>query len=147
MSGEYGTLSNERRRKLKVNVTAAFHDLDGIPLRDSAVRASSTKEIQCPHCFKLFGEPGPILRPERDFTLRKACTEALQALNLTGDTQDGEERYKRYLLAVKIMSNDSPDLSIDEIAKLKRLIGLAFGAVVVGRAYEILDPAPSVTPT
>lgn len=114
---------------MKVSVTTVLLDIEGIPLRDAAV--SSTD--------------GRILRPERDFTLRKACTEALQALNLTGDSTDGEERFRRYRLAMKVMSDDSPDLSAEEITLLKRLIGLAFGAVVVGRAYEILDPQPSKT--
>jgi len=112
---------------LKVNVTTVLHDIEGLPLRDAAIKDTE----------------GRILRPERDFTLRKACTEALQALNLSGDTPDGEERYLRYRLAIKIMSDDSPDLSAEEIVKLKKLIGLAFGAIVVGRAYEILDPQPS----
>lgn len=112
---------------MKVNVTAVLLDLEGIPLRDAAVATST----------------GAILRPERDFTLRKACTEALQANGLVGDALDGEERYRRYQLAIKIMSEDLPDLSAEEIAKLKRVIGLAFGAVVVGRSYEILDPQPS----
>ena len=112
---------------MKVNVTTVLHDIEGIPLRDAAIKDTE----------------GRILRPERDFTLRKACTEALQANGLAGDTLDGEERYRRYQLAIKIMTDDSPDLSAEEIAKLKRVIGLAFGAVVVGRAYEILDPQPS----
>lgn len=112
---------------MKVLITTVLHDLDGIPLRDA----------------KLVDSEGRVLRPERDFTLRKACTEALQAMNLTGDTQDGEERFKRYLLALKIMADDSPDLSADEVVKLKRLIGLSFSSTVVGRAYELLDPTPS----
>jgi len=112
---------------MKVPVTSVLYDIEGIPLRDAAVISST----------------GAILRPERDFTLRKACTEALQTNGLAGDTLDGEERYRRYQLAIKIMSEDTPNLSAEEIAKLKRVIGLAFGAIVVGRAYEILDPTPS----
>jgi len=114
---------------MKVPITAVLHDIESIPLRDAAIRDTD----------------GKVLRPERDFTLRKACTEALQALNLSGDSPDGEERFKRYQLALKVMSSEEPDLTADEIVKLKRLIGLAFGAIVVGRAYEILDPTPSTS--
>ncbi len=112
---------------MKVPVTAVLLDIEGIPLRDAAVKDAL----------------GGTIRAERDFTLRKACTEALQANGLAGDTLDGEERYRRYQLAIKIMSEDEPELSAEEITKLKRVIGLAFGAIVVGRAYEILDPQPS----
>lgn len=109
---------------MKVPVLAVLRDLEGIPLRDA----------------KLVDSEGRVLRPERDFTLRKACTEALQANNLMGDVIDGEERYRRFQLAIKIMSDDEPDLSVEEIAKIKKVIGLAFGPTVVGRAYDILDP-------
>lgn len=112
---------------MKINVGTVLLDLEGHPLRDGELKDTA----------------GRTLRPERDFTLRKACTEALQAMNLTGDSPDGEERYRRFLLASKIQNMDSPDLSVEEVSKLKRLIGLAFGAIVVGRAYEILDPTPS----
>jgi len=109
---------------MKVPILTVLRDLEGIPLRDA----------------KVVDSEGKLLR---DFTLRKACTEALQANGLTGDSPDGEERYKRFRLAMKIMTSDEPDLTADEIVLVKRLIGLAFGAVVVGRAYEILDPTPS----
>lgn len=114
---------------MKVPVLTILHDLEGLPLRDA----------------KVVDSEGKTLRPERDFTLRKACTEALQANNLVGDAPDGEERFKRFQLAIKIMTNDEPDLSADEIVKLKKLIGLAFGSVVVGRAYTLLDPTPSAS--
>lgn len=112
---------------MKVPITTVLHDIEGIPLRDAKVTDSE----------------GKVLRAERDFTLRKACTEALQAMNLSGDTPDGEERFKRYQLAIRIMAEDEPDLSSEDITKLKRLIGLSFGTIVVGRAYELLDPTPS----
>lgn len=112
---------------MKILVTSVLHDLEGVPLRDAAVTDTG----------------GKVLRPERDFTLRKACTEALQASNLTGDSPDGEERARRFQLCIKIMSSDEPDLTAEEIAKLKKLIGLAFGALVVGRTYALLDPSSS----
>lgn len=112
---------------MKILVTSVLHDLEGVPLRDARVIDST----------------GATIRPERDFTLRKACTEALQASNLVGDSPDGEERVRRFQLAIKIMSSDEPDLTAEEITKLKKLIGLAFGALVVGRSYALLDPSPS----
>lgn len=114
---------------MKVKITTVLRDLEDFPLRDAQVTDAK----------------GVILRAERDFTLRKACTEALQANGLAGDTLDGEERYRRFQLAMKLMTEDEPDLSAEEITKLKRVIGLAFGALVVGRAYELLDPQPSAS--
>src|SRR6267378_6395915 len=94
-------LGEQAKDIMKIQVTTVLSDLEGIPLRDAAIRDTD----------------GKILRPERDFTLRKACTEALQALNLNGDSPDGEERFKRYQLALKVMSSEEPDLTADEIVK------------------------------
>jgi hypothetical protein len=107
---------------VKINVTKVLLDLEGKPLRVPALDTAG----------------------ERDLTLRKVCTDALQA-QLLNDAPDGEEKFKRFQLAMLIMSSDEPDLKAEELTKLKRLIGLGFSSTVVGRAYEILDPTPSAS--
>lgn len=111
---------------MKINVTKVLHDLEGATLKVPPIRDAK----------------GEIIEPERNLTLRKVCLDAIQA-QLPNDTPDGEEKFKRFRLAIRLSSEDEPDLSAEEITKLKRLIGLGFGALVVGRAYEILDPSPS----
>jgi hypothetical protein len=58
----------------------------------------------------------------------------------------GEEKLKRYMLAQKIeidARNSKPDteLTADEIALLKRLVAKAYGPLIVGQAWKMIDPA------
>jgi len=53
----------------------------------------------------------------------------------------GEEKYKTFALAVKIESgaNENVELDVDEVSRLKRLVGELMPPVVVGRMFDILD--------
>jgi hypothetical protein len=108
---------------MKVNVTCILRDIEGLALIDPEVKDAM----------------GATLRPARDFTLRKACIDAL----LQADAPSGEEKLTRFKLAMRIQHDNEPDLSQEEIVKIKQCIGLTYGGIVVGRAYEILDPTPS----
>lgn len=77
------------------------------------------------------------------FTLNDAVQFALlAAYQDEANSVDGTEKSKRFWLAKRI--NDQrkdPKLSAEEIATIKRLVGKGFNALVVGRAFELLDPA------
>lgn len=72
-------------------------------------------------------------------TLAKVCEDAMVA-QIPGDTPTPAEKSQRFWIAVKIHEGKQ-ELNVDEIAVLKKVIGLAYGPLVVGRAYELLDPA------
>ena len=72
-------------------------------------------------------------------TLQSIATQAL--LNMSEkdpDSQNGEQKAKRYELAMKIF-NDTEELSIDEAKLLKDLIGRYFNPIVVGQAWKALE--------
>ena len=72
-------------------------------------------------------------------TLQQVATQAL--LNMSEkdpDAQNGEQKAKRYELAMKIF-NDTEELSIDEAKLLKDLIGRYFNPIVVGQAWKMLE--------
>ncbi len=61
----------------------------------------------------------------------------------TDRTMDGEQKVKIWELAVKIGSSDKPvDLTPEELVILKQRVGAAFGPMVVGPAYRILNGTP-----
>jgi len=76
----------------------------------------------------------------KDFTLAAACCTAL--LNQYQDEQNlaGTEKAKRYKLATKVVDGGEQDVSSEDITELKKLIAKAFGPLVVGQAFDILDP-------
>lgn len=53
----------------------------------------------------------------------------------------GEEKFKRWQLAARISGAKSIDLSAEETALLKKLVGKAYAVEVVGPAFILLDPA------
>jgi hypothetical protein len=79
-----------------------------------------------------------------EFTLGAASATALLSPYPDEQNLDPKDKVRRYKLATKIADGGEVDLSIEEIADLKKLIGKAFPPLVVGRAYEILDPEPKV---
>lgn len=88
----------------------------------------------------LKGEP--VKDGDRDFTLAAVACNALLMPYPDEQSLSGADKFRRYKLADKITSANGQgvDLSVEEIADLKKLIGKGYGPLVVGRAYEILDP-------
>ncbi len=72
-------------------------------------------------------------------TLGKICEDSLIA-TLPGDQPTPTEKNQRFWIAMKIHDGKG-DLTADEITIAKKVIGLAYGPLVVGRAYALLDPA------
>ena len=76
----------------------------------------------------------------KDLTLKTVSVEALLATFDDERSLSGEEKAKRYLLATRIYANpEDIDLTVEEIAKIKQLIGKGYGPLVVGQAWEILE--------
>lgn len=75
----------------------------------------------------------------KEITLASVSCTALIAsfpdeMNLSGD-----EKVRRYSLALKIFAGGEQDLSIEDLGSLRSLISKGFGPLVVGRVREILD--------
>lgn len=101
-----------------INFTEVLTDMEGKPLTESS---------------KLPGSNGAVV----DVTLRKICQNAL----LSNDPKmSGEEKIKRYILAQRIQQQDLMELSADDISLIKKEIAIYFSPLIVGKAYELLDP-------
>lgn len=89
----------------------------------------------------LDGSSVPLSKDDKTaLTLGRACEEALTYNGqLAGDTATPEEKNRRFWIAMKI-HEDKP-LTADEITIVKKVVGLAYGPLIVGRAFELLDPA------
>ena len=100
---------------MKIDFSAVIKDLDGDAVKDG----------------------------EKDATLgRVACTALLASY---GDEQHlpAEDKIKRFRLAEVAARGGEQEVKIDDVALVKTLIGKAFAPLVVGRAYDIIEP-PSV---
>ena len=105
---------------MKIKLTQVIMNLCGEPFK--------TGGITCPKCGNVSGEA-------EDMTLRFAVLQALTAL----DKSDGKEKFLRYKLALTVADADEPDLTHEDIVKIKKLIGSGFAPMIVGRCYEMLE--------
>jgi hypothetical protein len=91
------------------------------------------------HILSIEGKDIPTSATDQSpVTLGKVCEDALIA-TLPGDNPTPDEKGNRFRLAMKV--HEGKNLTSEDITLLKKVIGLAYGPLVVGRAIELLDPA------
>lgn len=110
---------------MKIDVTQQLTGLDGTPM--------TTGRQICQACGQVVGKTEPM-------TVRVAATRALSVTFRDEQGLRGEERVERFHLALKIINEDEPNLTVEEIALIKKLTGKLGGNVVAGRMWAILDP-------
>ncbi len=74
----------------------------------------------------------------KEITLEYICAQVLCMFAEKDVT--GQERFKRFILAEKIIKHDGDlDLPVEDVALLKELIGKTYIPLIVGRAFRILE--------
>lgn len=90
---------------------------------------------------KPFKETG---EKSKDLTLGKACVGALLYIK-NNDTVDGNEKFLRGEIAMRIHgAKKFVDLTIEDIAKIKTLVGDLYGPMLILRIWEILEQKKGV---
>jgi hypothetical protein len=75
----------------------------------------------------------------KPITLGGVSVAALLA-NYPDENTTGDVKAERWKLAQRIFSADAPaTVTVEEVVILKKLIGAAYGPVVVGQAYALLN--------
>lgn len=110
---------------MKIDVTQQLMNLDNTPI--------ITGKRTCPTCGQAVSEPEPM-------TVRLAATGALTASFRTEPDLAGEQKVRRFHLALRLADEGKPDLKAEDIVLIKKLVGMMWGSVIVGRMWEILDP-------
>lgn len=79
-----------------------------------------------------------------ELTLARAASHALCAGYQDEQNLKGEDKFRRASLAVRILDEKPPVLTAEEIVLIKNLIAKMYGAIVVYRAWVLLDVGESV---
>lgn len=90
---------------------------------------------------------GAYLEDKPPLTLTTVVLNAL--LNSFEDEKalTGKEKADRMQLALKINKRPAEvDLTAEQLAKIKELVGKMYGPLIVGRAYEMLEMEPKAVP-
>jgi hypothetical protein len=96
-----------------------------------------------------FNEPitnlnGETLEDEGgEITLGRVASNALLASFPDEKDVSGETKAKRFKIAMKAQEGQV-DVSVEDVAEIKKLVGKAYGPLVVGRVYDILEGAKVV---
>ena len=91
--------------------------------------------------LQIDGKEIPISAEDKTpLTLGVACEQALIATNLVGDNPTPDEKTKRFWLAMKI-HDAKQELTAEDVSLAKKVVGLAYGPLIVGRVTQLLDPA------
>lgn len=96
---------------MKRNFDAEIKDFDGNSLRDG----------------------------ENALTLKVVAVNSLMAIYPDERDISGNEKLARYKIASKVHGGGMVELTAEEVAKIKALIGKAYSPAVVGPAFEILE--------
>ena len=89
-----------------------------------------------------FEQPIKTMKGEdiKDLTLRSVTVEALLAAFDDERSLAGKDKAERYLLATRVHASQGDlDLSVEDIVKIKQLIGKGYGPLVVGQAWSMLE--------
>ena len=90
--------------------------------------------------FDLEGSPIPKPDGSLPATLGFLAVTALQVQFDDEHKMSAEDKLSRFKIALRLSGQSSADLSVEEVAMIKSVIGKAFGIVIVGRAFALLDP-------
>lgn len=99
-----------------IDFTVKLYQLDGKPFTDQAGKPVET-------------------------TLGGVCEVALLSPYPDEPNLSGEDKVKRFSLAVKIRDKKDVSLAAEEIALIKKLVAKAFPPLYVGLVWQLLDPA------
>lgn len=93
--------------------------------------------------FKTFDGQDIAMR-DKPATLKDISVESLMGLLEEEKNLSGEEKLKRYELALKIKDGGIIDISVEDIALIKKLTGKMFAPLIVGQAWKNLEGGSNV---
>lgn len=81
----------------------------------------------------------PIKAEDRPLTLSSVCCNALMLTFNDEHSLPGDQKVRRFKLATMVVDGGQVDLTAEDVAEIKKVVGKAYGPLIVGRAYELLD--------
>lgn len=107
-----------------IDMTTVLFDENGKPTRDVA----GIRRVE-------------DLTTAPELTLGRAVMHALFAAFPDEGELPAEEKWARGLLAMKVKDDPAAELTVEQIAKIKRLVGKLYGGLIIMQAFPLLDPS------
>lgn len=74
-------------------------------------------------------------------TLGVVCTTALLSAHEADQAVGGNEKVRRFKLAMAADQQQEVDMKAEDVALIKSLVARHYAPLVVGRAFDLLDPS------
>lgn len=113
---------------MKINLNQVLVDLAGNPLQDRIPKRDENGVVK--------DEEGKPVLELVDVALNRL---AANALLFPVKEDKGEDKARKYLLAVKCYDAEEIDLTAEEVVDIKACICLSYPPIVVGQSWKILD--------
>lgn len=98
------------------------------------------KDYQNKPIFKSEMEKGEMVKTEEKLTLRDVISIAINATPANRNKpMTAEEKNKAYQISIKIWSEKEVDLTIDQLAFIKKRVVDVYNPLVAGRVSDILE--------
>ena len=81
----------------------------------------------------------PALNGQKEASMKDLIIDCLMDGSLLDQGASGEDKLKNYLLAVRCKDGGEVDLSIEDLALLKKLVGKKYAPLAVGQFYQFCD--------
>ncbi|GLQ96462.1 hypothetical protein [Dyella mobilis] len=81
----------------------------------------------------------PIEENKAVLTLGGVSVNALLVMPDNEPNLQAEEKFKRYKLAERLSAGGVQDLSVDELALVKRLVGNMYQPIIVGASFDLFE--------
>lgn len=107
------TIAARAEEPRKIDFTTVLTDLDGKPIADKDAPPVTLGDVTANALFASYRDEQP----------------------------SGQDKVKRWTLALRVHKAQAAELTADEIKLIKDLIGKGYGPLIVGQAWQILDPA------
>lgn len=80
-----------------------------------------------------------ILEADATVSMAALCQTALLAVHEADRDLSGPEKFKRFKLANRLLAESVLEVTAEEVANMKELVGRQFPPLIVGRVYEFLE--------
>jgi len=78
--------------------------------------------------------------------LRTPCINALMGVYEDEKNLSGEDKVKRYDMAIKIQSMSKVDFTPEDLSLIRKLVAKAYSPLIVGQVWKLLDIPPKEEP-
>lgn len=82
----------------------------------------------------------PLKRDKDEVVTAQMVVSESLVLHDPQEKVEAADKAKRFLLAMRVLKEPEPELKVDDIVLIKKVVGLYHGPLIVGQVFDMLEP-------